>query len=201
MESVRHDIRLAVRSIRRAPAFALASLVTLAVGIGATTAIFSVVDAALLEPPPYPEPHRILALGHQDGQTFHYVRDRARGFQRIAAHGGSSGWNLLIRDRAEYVRGVPVSEGFFEVLGTAPLVGRGFSRGEDEANGPRAVVVSEALWRRLLEARPDAVGEVVALGGVPHTIVGVMPAAFRTVPGADVWTPGGRRGEASLPRR
>ena len=189
MESMRHDIRLAVRSIRRAPAFALASLATLAVGIGATTAIFSVVDAALLEPPPYPEPHRILALGYQDGQTFHYVRERARGFQRIAAHGGSSGWNLLIRDRAEYVRGVPVSEGFFDVLATAPLLGRGFSRVEDEANGPRAVMVSEQLWRRLLEARPDAIGEVVALGGVPHTIVGVMPAGFRTVPGADVWTP------------
>ena len=188
MESLRYDIRLAVRALRRAPAFALASLVTLAVGIGATTAIFSVVDAALLEPPPYPAPHRILALGYQDGQTFHYVRERARGFQQIAAHGGSSGWNLLVGERAESVRGVPVSEGFFDVLGTAPLLGRGFSRVEDEANGPHAVVVSEPLWRRLLGARPEAIGEIVGLGGVPHTIVGVMPAGLRTVPDADLWT-------------
>jgi putative ABC transport system permease protein len=188
MESLRHDIRLAARALRRAPAFALAALITLALGIGATTAIFSVVDAVLLEPPPYPEPHRILALGYQDGQTFHYVRERSRGFQRIAAHGGGSGWNLLIGERAEYVRGVPVSEGFFDVLGTAPLLGRSFSPVEDEANGPRAVVIGEPLWRRLLGARPEAVGEIVALGGVPHTIVGVMPAGLRTVPDADLWT-------------
>jgi putative ABC transport system permease protein len=189
VDNLRHDMRLAVRSIRRAPAFALASIATLALGIGATTAIFSVVDAALLEPPPYPEPDRILVLGRQDGQTFHYVRERARGFQRIAAHGGSSGWNLLVGDHAEYVRGVPVSEGFFDVLGTPPLLGRDFSRVEDQANGPRVVVVSEQLWRRLLGARPDAIGKVVELGGVPHSIVGVMPAGLRTVPPADLWTP------------
>ena len=186
MDSVLHDLRMAVRSLRRAPAFALASLATLAVGIGATTAMVSVVNAVLLEPPPYREPHRILVLGYQDGQTFHYVRERARGFQQIAAHGGSSGWNLLVGEHAEYVRGVPVSEGFFDVLGTAPLLGRGFSRVEDEANGPRAVVVSEPLWRRVLGARPEAVGEVIALGGVSHTIVGVMPAGLRTVPDADL---------------
>ena len=193
MDGFWQDVRLAARSLRRAPAFALASLTTLALGIGATSAIFSVVDAVLLESPPYPEPHRILVLGYSDGgnqpgQMFHYIRERARGFQHIAAYGGSSGWNLVVGDHAEYVRGLPVSQGFFEALGIAPLVGRAFSRIEDEANGPRGVVLSEPLWRRLLGARRDAIGETVQLGGVPHTIVGVMPAAFRTVPAADLWT-------------
>ncbi|MGH9371622.1 MAG: ABC transporter permease, partial [Vicinamibacterales bacterium] len=112
-------------------------------------------NAALLKPPPYPEPDRILVLGYegggnQDGQIFHYVRERARSFERLAAHSGSSGWNLLVGERAEYATGVPVSEGFFEVLGVAPLVGRGLTRVEDQANAPRAVVLSEPLWRRVL---------------------------------------------------
>lgn len=194
MDRLWQDTRYAARSLRRAPAFTLAALATLALGIGATTAIFSIVNAALLEPPPYPEPDRILALGYpdgggQDGQIFHYVRDRAQSFQQLAAHSGSSGWNLVVGDRAEYARGLPVSEGFFDVLGVAPLLGRGFSRVEDQANGPRAVVLSEPLWRRMLGGRREALGEPVLLGGVPHTIVGVMPAGFRTVPAADLWTP------------
>lgn len=194
MDSLWQDTRYAARSLRRTPAFTLAALATLALGIGATTAIFSVVNAALLKPPPYPEPDRIFVLGYpnggsQDGQIFHYVQERAQSFQRLAAHSGSSGWNLVIGDHAEYATGVPVSEGFFEVLGVAPLLGRGFSRIEDQANGPRAVMLSEPLWRRELGARREAIGEVVLLGGVPHTIVGVMPAGFRTVPAADLWTP------------
>jgi putative ABC transport system permease protein len=194
MGSLTQDTRYAARSLRRAPAFTLAALATLALGIGATTAIFSVVNAALLKPLPYPDPHRILVLGYQDGgsqdgQIFHYLGERARSFQPIAAHSGSSGWNLVVGDHAEYVAGLPVSEGLFDVLGVAPLVGRGFSRAEDQANGPRAVVLGEPLWRRLFGARQDAIGEDVLLGGVRHTIVGIMPAGFRTMPAADVWTP------------
>jgi predicted permease len=189
MNRLRQDAHDAVRSLRRSPAFTLAALATLALGIGATTAIFTVVNAALLQPPPYPDAHRILVLGHQDGQVFHFVREHARGFERIAAHGGSSGWNLVVGEHAEYVAGVPVSDGFFDVLGVRPLVGRDFSPAEDRANGPRAVVLSESIWRRVFSARQDAIGESVLLGGVPHTIVGVMPSGFRTVPAADLWTP------------
>jgi putative ABC transport system permease protein len=194
VETMWQDIRYAVRALRRAPVFTLAALVTLALGIGATTAIFSVVNAALLKPPPYPKPNRILVLsnpdgGTQDGQIFHYVRDRAHTFDRVAAHTGSGGWNLVVGDRAEYVTGLPVSEGFFEVLGISPLLGRTFSRLEDQPKGPRAVVFGEPLWRRLLGGRPEAIGEVVLLGGEPYTIVGIMPSRFQTVPAADLWTP------------
>lgn len=187
------DLRYAVRTLRREPSFTLAALATLALGIGTTTAIFAVVNAVLLQSPPYPESDRIVALtypdgGSQTGQIFHYVREHARSFDRVAAQAGGSGWNLVVGERAEYVTGVPVSEGFFDVLGVTPLIGRGFTRAEDQPNGPRAVVLHETVWRRLFGARPDAIGETVLLGGVPHSIVGVMPAHFRTTPAADVWT-------------
>jgi putative ABC transport system permease protein len=194
MNSLLHDAHYAARSLRRSPAFTLAAVATFALGIGATAAIFSVVNAALLEPPPYPRPDRILVLGYPDGgnqsgQVFHYVRDRAQSFEYLAAHSGSSGWNLVFGDYAEYATGVPVSEDFFEVLGAAPLLGRGFSRTEDQVNGPRAVALSEPLWRRVLGGRQDAIGEIVGLGGEPHLVVRVMPAAFRSMPAADLWTP------------
>jgi len=187
------DLQYAVRTLRREPSFTLAALATLALGIGATAAIFAVVNAVLLQSPPYPEPDRIVALtypdgGSQTGQIFHYVREHARSFDRVAALAGSSGWNLVVGERAEYVTGVPVSEGFFDVLGVRPLIGRGFTRGEDQPNGPPAVVLHEAVWRRLFGARSEAIGETLLLGGVPHTVVGVMPAHFRTTPSADVWT-------------
>jgi predicted permease len=195
MESLWCDLRDTVRALRRSPAFTVASLATLAVGMGATTAIVSVVNAALLEPPPYPEPHRIVVLGTwdvgpHDGQTLHYLRERARRVKMLAAYRAtSSGWNLVAGDRAEYATGMRVTAGFFEVLGVPPLLGRGFSRAEDQANGPPAVVLSEPVWRRLLGGRRDAIGEIVLLGGIPHTVVGVMPAGFRTFPRADVWAP------------
>jgi putative ABC transport system permease protein len=194
LETIWQDLRYGARTMRREPAFALAVIFTLTLGIGATTAIFSVVNAALLKPPPYPGAAGILVLtypggGVQDGQIFHYVRERARSFEHVAARGGGAGWNLVVGGRAEYLAGLPVSEGFFAVLGVRPLIGREFSTAECLPGGPPAVVLSEAVWRRLLHGRPDALGEVVLLGGIPHTVVGVMPAGFQTVPAADLWTP------------
>lgn len=193
MNALIQDLRHAARTLRKAPGFTIAALMTLGLGIGATTAIFSLVNVALLEPPPYPDPQRLLVLsyaegGSQDGQTFHYVRERVHSFEHLATMSHSSGWNLVVGDYAEYVAGVPVSEAFFETLGILPRLGRGFSRSEDSPGGPRALVVSDALWRHAFKARSDVVGEVVLLGGVPHTIVGVMPPGFRTFPAADVWT-------------
>lgn len=195
MEDLCRDLRDALRSLRRSRAFTLASLVTLGVAMGATTAIVSVVNAALLEPPPYPSPDRIVALGAremgaQDGQTFHYLRDRLQTVERLAAyHGGTSGWNVVVGQGAEYAEGMRVSEGFFELLGVAPLLGRTFSRADDQANGPAVVMLSEPLWKRLLGGRRDAIGDIVLLGGIAHTVIGVMPRDFRTFPPADLWIP------------
>lgn len=194
LEAVVQDVRYAVRGMRRDKTFTLAAVAALALGMGATTSIFSVVNAALLKAPPYPQPERILSLtlpdgGSQDGQIFHYIRERSTVFEAIAARGGSAGWNLVAGRHAEYVRGLPVSAEFFRVLGVSPIAGRAFRAAEDVPGGPRAAMLSEALSRRLFASRSEAVGAVVLLGGVPHTVVGVMPGAFRTMPEADLWTP------------
>lgn len=197
MDSVWQDLAHAVRALTRSPSFAIAVLLTFALGIGTTAAIFTVVEAVLLQSPPYPEADRIVALGlgdgrsqdSQDGQTFHYVRAHTHVFEWVAAHAGSSGWNLVVHDRAAYVTGMPVSEDFFAVLGVPPLLGRPFSAAEDQANGPQAVVLSAALWHREFASRPDTIGSTVELGGIPHVIVGVMPDGFQTIPKVDLWTP------------
>ena len=191
---LRQDVIHAARALRRTPGFAVTAVITLALGIGATSAIFTMVNAALLKPLPYPDPGRVLVLGAgpngaQPGQLFLYLRERSRSVQHVAAQRSSNGWNLVAGDVATYVTGLQVSTGYFEALGVAPLVGRGFTRAETEPNGPQGVVLSEALWRRIFAARPDAIGQPLQLGGITHTVVGVVSAAFRSIPAADVWTP------------
>jgi predicted permease len=181
--------------LRRTPAFTLASLVTIALGIGAATTIFTIVNAALLKPLPYPDADELLTLAGpggasaQTGQLFLYLRERLQSFERIAAQRSSNGWNLVAGDLVVYVEAERVSEGFFDAHGVPPLLGRGFSRAEDSPGGPNAVVISETLWREAYGGRPGAIGETLLLGGVPHTLVGVMPRTFRSIPDADVWTP------------
>jgi len=194
LETIWQDVRYAARSLRRTPGFTVAALLTLALGIGATSAIFTIVNAALLKPPPYPEPDRLFVLtppdgGSQTGQLFLYLRGRLTAFERLAAQRTSNGSNLVAGDFVAYVDALRVSEGYFEVLGVPPLLGRGFSRAEDQPSGPNVVVIGEALWRRAYGGRTDVLGEAIQLGGVPYTIVGVLPAAFRSVPEAQVWTP------------
>jgi predicted permease len=190
------DVRYALRTFRRAPAVTAAIVVTLALGMGATTAIFAIVDAVLLKPLPYPRADRMLALGStafgfsgaHTGQTFLYIRERVPAFARVAATRGGSGWNLVVGERAEYVRGVAVTPGYFEVFGMPPQAGREFSEAEGQPNGPMSVVISDAVWRRHFDGRADAIGAIAQLGGVAHAVVGVMPPAFRSIPPADVWT-------------
>jgi predicted permease len=189
-----NDIRYAARSLRHTPAFTFAAIATLSLGIGATTAIFTVVNAALFKPLPYPQPDRLFVLTvpsarDMTGQLFLHVRDRARAFESVAAQGGGTGWNLVAGDVVAYARGSRVSEGFFAVHGVQLLLGRGFSRVEDTPRGPDAVVISESLWRRAFGRSPDALGQTVLLGSVPYTVVGVVPDTFRAIPEVDIWTP------------
>ncbi len=194
LDALGQDIRHAARSLRRSPGFTAAALLTFALGIGATTAIFTVVNAALLKPLPYPDPERLFVLTPPEvrsitGQIFLHVRDRARLFEHVVAQGGGGGMNLVADGYTEYVETQRVSEGFFLAHAVNPLLGRGFSRAEDQPNGPNAVVISAALWRRVYGGRTEALGETMRLGDVPHTLVGVMPDGFRTIPDADLWTP------------
>jgi predicted permease len=188
------DIRHAARSLGRSHGFTAAVVLTLALGIGATSSVFTLVNAALLKPLPYPSADRVMALatadgGAQTGQLFLFMRDRVRLFDHVAAQRSSNGWNIIAGDVAAYVTALRVSEDYFDTLGVHPLLGRGFSRIEDQPDGPNAVILNEDLWRRAYAGRTDALGQTILLGGVPHTVVGVMPASFRTNPDVEVWTP------------
>jgi putative ABC transport system permease protein len=193
------DIRYALRSLRRAPGFTAAALLTLALGIGATTGIFSLVNATLLKPVPYPEPDRIAVLtarygtspvpqSSQSGITFTLVRDRVRVIETIAAQSGVTNWNLATRNSAISVRGLRVSTDYLKAHGVRPLAGREFSREEDTARGPDAAMLSESLATRLFSNPTNALGQQVMLGGRPYTVVGVLPPGFVSIPSSEVLT-------------
>jgi putative ABC transport system permease protein len=199
------DIRHGLRSLMRTPSFVVAALLTLALGIGSTAAIFSIAYAVLLKPLPYPDADRLFVLASpgpstqptlintsQTGEIFHYLRDRIRSLENIAAHGGAGGWNLISGTHAEHVTGMTVSRGYFDVIGVRPAFGRGFSVAEDQPGGPRAVILSDQLSRRLFDGRVDVLGKSIQLGGVPHAVVGVMPASYwqaSQTATVDLWTP------------
>jgi predicted permease len=196
-----NDARFALRQLRKSPGFTLVVLITLGLSIGATTAIYSVLDAVLLRPAPYPELDRLALVethwrqngkeGDEPSQTgalFEGVRDGSRALN-VVAFRGKSGVNFAAQGHLEYVRQQRVSAGFFRVLGIAPQIGREFSRSEDTAGGPAVVVLSYEFWQRMLDGDPAALGRAIALGGEPYIVVGIMPRGFRTSAPVDVWTP------------
>jgi putative ABC transport system permease protein len=194
------DIRYAWRSLRRTPGFTIAALFTLALGIGATTAIFSLVNALLLKPVPYPQPERMAVLtarygtstvpnSSHSGLTFTLVRDRIRAIEAVAAQSFITNWNLSTSESAVSVRGLRVSTDYLTAHGVRPLAGREFSTAEDTPQGPDAAMVSERLASRLFSGPGAALGQSVTLGGRAHTVVGVLPGDFESIPSADVLTP------------
>jgi putative ABC transport system permease protein len=195
------DLRYAVRVLLKVPVFTTTAVLTLALCIGANTAIYSVVDRVLLRPLPYPQPERLAEVGTQfargdvqfgqTGGTWEALRAAVTSVDLATTSGGfgSTGVNLTVGDRPEYVRQQRVSAGFFRVLGVAPILGREFTADEDRAGGPAAAIISSGLWRRLFSATPADVGQSVTLRGEPHTIVGVMPDGFANGEPTDVWTP------------
>src|SRR5262249_38941911 len=152
-------VRYASRVLRKNPAFSLTVIVTLALCIGANTAIFSIVDAMLFRPLPYPEPDRLARVARLDrdregwyeqtavtGRTWEYIRDHARTMD-LALHRDFEGVNLVApAGGAQYIRQVRVSTGFFRVLGVAPMIGREISTEEDRTGGPAVAVLSHGLW-------------------------------------------------------
>jgi putative ABC transport system permease protein len=193
------DLRHAARRLRAAPGFACVSIVTLALGIGATTAIFSAVNATLLQPLPYPEPGRITMISDTgvDGQpldvtfgTYRELAQRSRAFEVMAPF---KPWQPTLIGGAEPERlpGERVGAGFFRALGVMPSIGRGFQADDDRPNGPHVAILSEACWRQRFNRDPDIVGRRIRLDDTDYQIVGVMPARFDNVlaPSAEVWAP------------
>jgi putative ABC transport system permease protein len=201
MDALLRDIRYALRSWRRAPGPILAALAALALGIGANTAIFSIVAGVLLRPLPYQNPERLVMVW-QDMRArggpqrdwaspglFVEWKQRGAMFEHLAA---VRGWapNLTGIDEPERLRGAAVSAAYFAALGVPPALGRVFSEAEDQPGGPALVIISDALWGRLFNRDPGLVGRTILLDGQAATVAGIMPPAFQppVIP-ADIWSP------------
>ena len=198
-----YDLRFAIRSLRKNPGFAFTAILTLALAIGANSTVFTLINAVLLKPLPFPDPGRLAHLARiyvrdgarlgedisHTGTAWEAVRDHASTVDSAVYAGMSARINLAIGDRAIAVRQSRVSAGYFRVLGIGPAQGREFSEDEDRAGGPAVVVISHQLWRSVLNQDPAVVGRSLLVRGAPHSVVGVMPEGFRAISDADVWTP------------
>lgn len=181
---LRHDAVFALRQLRKAPVFALVTIATLALGIGATTAIFSLLHAVVLRPLPFPHPERIVQLwrtDHGDDRSLAVASflgfRQARSFSSLAASTSAS-FNLTGDGAPERIIGDRVSAGYFDVFGVRPELGRVFTAAEDRPGKDRVVVLSDSLWRRRFAADPQVIGRSFRLNGVPHEVIGVLPASF-----------------------
>lgn len=207
-----NDLRFALRKLHKSPGFALAVILTLALGVGVNTAVFSMVDGFLLRSLPYPQPERLAALvlhqqgsdagasgrerQHHDSRTWIAVRDNVPAV--IAA---STGGNFGIAEGANltadtsdgstalYIRSEHVSAHYFEVLGIRLFKGRGFSLDEDRVNGPKAAVISYGLWQSTFHSDPEIIGKAIHLKGESYTVVGILPRGAVTPNPVDIWTP------------
>jgi putative ABC transport system permease protein len=184
MDALFRDIRYGVRSLLKRPGFTAIAVVTLALGIGANTAIFSVVNAVLLRPLPFPESERVMWLGQEFPQgvqaagqpKFIFWREQSQSFESMAAYEWfRGGGNLAGGNEAEYVGGLHVSADFFRVLGVNPILGRTFTAEDDTPGAAPVVILSEGVWRRRFGAETDLVGKTISLNGKSVTVTGVMP--------------------------
>jgi putative ABC transport system permease protein len=191
------EFRFALRSLRHAPGFALAAVLTFAIGIGATTAIFTVLHAVLLRPLPYADPDRLVVLLH-DGQFPVSPADYLDYRRELGSYDGISAaqaWSATLAsgEGAERLPGLQVTADLFRTLGVPAALGRTFVAGEDQPGRERVVVLSDALWKRRFGGDRGIVGRIVRLDGEPFTVVGVMPASFRFAPfwatNATLWRP------------
>ena len=191
-----YDLRYAIRMIARAPGFTLVAALTLALGIGANTAIFSVINAVLLKPLPYRQADRIARLnegrpGFQLNVSYPNFLDwraRARTFEDMAIYNPHGRVAVLVDGRSEAVAAGTAESRVFTLLGMTPAAGRLFSDDEQKPGAPAVALISHALWQRRFAGSPSAIGRSISLGSTPTTIVGVVPPEFRPQ-NIDVWYP------------
>jgi putative ABC transport system permease protein len=190
-------LRHALRSLRRAPAFTLAAVATLALGIGANTAIFSVVHGVLLAPLPYPQSDRLVGvwgrhtiIGRETASLPDFLDWRAQGrsFEALAAM-TLTRFNVTGAGEPEVVEGGLATADLLRVFGVVPSLGRGFRPDEERRAAPRVAMLGEGYWRRRFGAERDIVGQRMLLSGVPHTVIGIVPAHLRLEQPVDIWTP------------
>jgi predicted permease len=199
VEYVWRDIRFAVRSLLKAPGFTVVAILVMAVGIGANTAVFSVINTVLLKPLTYPDPQSLVHLMNNGDQgsfpganvpKFNVWRQQTGIFRQVTAYdSGGAGLNLTGNDQPEQVQGVHVTADYFSVLGAPVIAGRTFTAAEDSPHGGNVVVLSYGLWKRRFGGDRGIVGKNIQLNGQPHQIVGVIGRAFVTDNPADLWLP------------
>lgn len=192
MRELRQDLRFALRAIRTNPGFTAAVVLTLALGIGANTAIFSVVHAVLLEPIAYPAetPEDVVVLAETPPRggrmgvsypTFVDWLEQVQSFEVMAGYRRYS-YNLTSRDEPLRARVLMTSASYFDIHGVQPLLGRFYTAEEDSGAGPPVAVMNHGMWQNQFGARTDVIGETVVLNEIPHTVVGVLPPNFELVP-------------------
>ena len=191
------DVQHAIRRLRRAPGFTALCALTLAVGIGASTAIFSAVNPILFEPIPYPQPERVLAIwdygvdgSHLDVTfgTYRELAERSRTLESIAV---MRSWQpTMTGGQPERLAGQRVTAGYFDVLAVRPALGRNFTAAEDLPNGAKVAILSDKLWQRRFDRDRTILGQDITLDDDHFTVIGVMPAQFENVlsPSAEIWT-------------
>jgi putative ABC transport system permease protein len=185
------DFSYALRTLRQSPAFGTTAVLTIALGIGGSTAIFSLIRGVLLKPLEYRDPDRLVQIsGGATPVHFRETRESARSLSGIGAVAMQENLTLTGDFPPEVVKTIRVSANFLEILGTAPLVGRGFLPAEDTPAAPNVAIISAELWQRRFDSDSHVVGRTIMLAGTPHTIVGILPARFQfPFPSLDVWLP------------
>jgi predicted permease len=200
IETLAQDVRYAVRILRKSPGFTIVAVLTLALGIGANTAIFSVVDGVMLAPLPYSHADRLVMVWESNPRfprvwvSYPNFRDwqrSARSFHQMTAFIGR-GYDLTNPGTPEHVDGKEISSSFFTTLGIKLDGGRDFTLQEGGPGGPPVAIISNRLWRNRFDGSPEALGKSVTLDGADYTIVGITPLGFRFEGDADVYTPLGR---------
>lgn len=199
-ESLAHDVRYALRQVARNPGFAAITVFTLALGIGSTTAIFSIFNATLLRPLPFEDPDRLALLytsipnigyegpGSVTDPDFPEWQKQNQVFDQIAAFRGKTA-NMTGSGEPERLAGTAVTASFFSVLGVAPELGRAFTAYEQSAGHENVAVIGHKLWTRRFASSPEIVGKTIQLDGTPFTVFGVMPAQFEFPGQDDFWMP------------
>jgi predicted permease len=185
MYTLLYDLQHALRQLRKAPGIALLAIVTLALGIGANTAIFTVIESVLLRPLPYARSSRLVFIGKDEPGfsatswlNYRDIRSQSRLFEDVAGY--SEDVSVLeTRDVSQSIVAPHISANLFSMLGARPLLGRTFTEAEEQTGGPPAVMLSEELWRQNFHADPDIVSQAAKIGGRAYTVVGVMPQSFR----------------------
>ena len=200
VEALWQDVRYGARTLRWSPGFTAVAVITLALGVGANTAIFTVVNAVMLRPLPFAEPNRLVRFWESNPgkgwptfsvshPTFLDWRNQSRSFERMAAHTGA-GFTLTSAGSPEIARASAVTEGFLPVLGTTPSLGRNFRPDEDRPGGHTQVaIVTHGFWQRRLAANPSVLGTTLTLDGRPFEIVGVLPPSFSWIRPLDLLVP------------